>query len=108
MEFAKTLSSIMESKGITNYRIAKMIDVSQSTVAAWVSGTSTPRRSTMKQLAEALGVSVEYLQGIETNESVNELQNLRDEDRALLDVARGMSAEQVRKMTEFAKMLKGE
>ena len=36
------------------------------------------------------------------------LQNLRDEDRALLDVARGMTAEQVRKMTEFAKTMKGD
>ena len=36
------------------------------------------------------------------------LQGLRDEDRALLDVARGMTREQVRKMTEFARTMKGE
>lgn len=36
------------------------------------------------------------------------LQDLRDEDRALLEVARGMTPEQVKMMTDFAKSMKGE
>lgn len=45
---------------------------------------------------------------IRNDTAIEELQGLRDEDRALLDVARGMTPEQVRKMTEFAKTMKGE
>lgn len=36
------------------------------------------------------------------------LQDLRDEDRALLEVARNMTREQVQLMTEFAKKMKGD
>lgn len=35
------------------------------------------------------------------------LQNLRDEERALLQVTKGMTTEQIKKMAEFAKIMKG-
>lgn len=45
---------------------------------------------------------------IKKEDVVSILQKLRDEDRALLDVAKGMTPEQVKLMTEFAKSLKGD
>lgn len=63
MEFHQTLASMMDARGMTNYRLAQILDVSQSTIANWLNGTSMPRRSTMKSIAETFGVSVEELTG---------------------------------------------
>ena len=60
---------------------------------------------TLSLIAEYFCVTVDYLLG---NETVNALQSLRDEDRALLEVAKGMTPEQVALMTEFARKMKGE
>ena len=56
----------MEEKGYTNYRLAQLLDISQSTVAYWLDGKGLPQRSKKKQLAELFGVSVAYLMGEET------------------------------------------
>lgn len=41
------------------------------------------------------------------SENTELLQNLRDEEKALLAVTKGMTAEQIKKMTEFASLMKG-
>lgn len=65
-------------------------------------------KPTAQKFADLLGVSLEEIYGAEPKGEVDALlQSLRDEDRALLDVARGMTPEQVRKMTEFARTMKG-
>lgn len=56
---------------MTQYRLAKLLDISQSTVAGWLSGTSLPRRATLKRLAEVFGVSVDYLMGKENPATAN-------------------------------------
>lgn len=63
MEFHQTLASMMDARGMTNYRLAQILDVSQSTIANWLNGTSMPRRSTMKSIAETFGVSIDELTG---------------------------------------------
>lgn len=63
MEFHQTLASMMDARGMSNYRLAQILDVSQSTIANWLNGTSMPRRSTMKSIAETFGVSVDELTG---------------------------------------------
>ena len=41
------------------------------------------------------------------SENTELLQNLRDEEKALLAVTKGMTAEQIRQMTAFASLMKG-
>ena len=193
--FAEILRNLMSARKITNYKLAKLVHCSQSTIGYWMSGETVPQNRTMQAVADALGVSVELLRGgvdeyglkyedwkslgglykwyrecscrkslgavsrasgvdqIEvsafedygypiapsvlvamcgvlngaTLEDVfhkkyadallkgysvestsNVLQSLRDEDRALLEVARGMTPEQVKMMTDFARSMKGE
>ena len=69
MEFHQTLASLMDSKGLSNYRLAQLLDVSQSTIANWLNGTSIPRRATMKAIAETFHVPVEELTGGEAEKS---------------------------------------
>lgn len=61
MEFHQKLASFMDARGYTNYRLARILDVSQSTVANWLSGATVPRRATMKTIAEVFHVPLEEL-----------------------------------------------
>lgn len=40
MNFPETLQKMMETKGVTKYRLAKDLGVSQSSVANWLNGSS--------------------------------------------------------------------
>ena len=65
----------------------------------------------LQKIAAYFGISMEYLLG-ETenspeNRTVEMLQSLRDADRALLEVARGMDENAVYAAAEFIKQLKG-
>ena len=70
---------------------------------------------TLTKIAEFLGVPVDYLLGIELNpdslpsDVAEYLEDLRSrpETRALLEASRSMTREQVEKMAEFAKVLRG-
>lgn len=59
MRFSETLASAMEKKGETNYRLAKEIGVSQTTVANWLSGKNVPIPSIRKLLDQHFGLSLE-------------------------------------------------
>ena len=63
MQFNEILRELMQQCGYTNYKLAQMMDISQSTVAYWVEGKGLPQRSKRKQLAGIFGVSVDELMG---------------------------------------------
>ena len=50
MRFSETLAALMKEKGESNYRLAKEIGVSQTTVANWLSGKNEPIPSIRKLL----------------------------------------------------------
>lgn len=56
MEFAQNLKSVMDSKSITMYRLAKELGVHQTTVKNWLEGKGEPRISEVQSIAAALGV----------------------------------------------------
>ena len=53
MLFADFLNYAMEQSGISNYKLAKDIGVSQTTVANWLNGTTEPRE---RRRAEVLNL----------------------------------------------------
>lgn len=55
MEFAQTLKRLMDERGITNYQLAKDLDVHPTTVANWLNGKE-PRKKTKFQLAGYFGI----------------------------------------------------
>lgn len=56
MRFSETLAALMKEKGESNYRLAKEIGVSQTTVANWLSGKNEPIPSIRKLLDNHFGI----------------------------------------------------
>lgn len=52
---------VIESKGITSYKIAKDTGISQNIFSYWKSGRSKPKADKLLKIANYLGVSVEEL-----------------------------------------------
>lgn len=67
MSFAQRLSELMASRTLTNYQLAKDLDIHPTTVANWLAGKA-PRKKTLALLAEYFGVSTDYLLGNERKE----------------------------------------
>ena len=57
----------MASRTLTNYQLAKDLDIHPTTVANWLAGKA-PRKKTLALLAEYFGVSTDYLLGNEQKE----------------------------------------
>lgn len=72
--FYERLRRIMDSKGITPYRVAKDIGIDQSNFTRWSRGEYVPGYKTIKLLSDYLDVSTDYLlvgeQGEETTHLV--------------------------------------
>ena len=98
-------AKIIESKGITPYRVAKETGLTTVLFTDWKKGKSKPKYDKLKIIADFLGVSVEYLQGIETkqqeildildsqhNDESKEIP-LSEQEKALLDVFRATTEE---------------
>ena len=60
MSFSENLTRIQADRGVTNYRIAKEIDVSQASIANWKNGTM-PHPRNVKRLADYFNVTVDEL-----------------------------------------------
>lgn len=69
MQFNQKLQKMLDARGWTAYRLAKIMDISQSTVSHWLAGESQPQRRTMRQLEDVFGVPYGYL-----SEDISELQ----------------------------------
>ncbi|MBZ3666648.1 helix-turn-helix domain-containing protein [Pseudomonas monteilii] len=61
--FAETLARLRAEKGLTQRQLGSSAGVAWSMISKYESGQSTPRLKILMRLAEALGVSVEELQG---------------------------------------------
>lgn len=61
MGFPENLTRIQNERGVTNYKIAKALSISQTTIANWKDGTSKPRSLYINALAGYLGCTKESL-----------------------------------------------
>jgi transcriptional regulator with XRE-family HTH domain len=50
----------MKAKGVSAYRVAKDLDITQSTLSDWKSGRSMPKTDKLSKIAEYFGVTIEY------------------------------------------------
>ena len=106
-----------KAAGLTQKQLGALIGVAESTISQYESGKRQPDNTALLMMAEELHTTVGYLLGAETKkfpaddgeELAEYLQDLRErpETRTLLEASRGMTKEQVEKMAEFAKMLRG-
>lgn len=62
-------SKLLQSYGVTPYKVSKETGISQSTFSDWKKGKITPKSDTMKKIADYFNVSVDYLMTGDEKES---------------------------------------
>lgn len=108
---------LLQKYGVSTYRVSKETGIAQSVFSSWKNGISTPKQDKLKKIADYFAVSVEYLMTGEEKEAdryyINEetaqvAQEIFEnkELRALFDVQRGMSAEDLQALHGMALALK--
>lgn len=63
--FEERLRAAMTESGLTQKALAEQVGASKAAVSQYLSGRSTPGRERLGAIAEAVGVSAEYLLGTE-------------------------------------------
>ena len=90
MMFATRLKKLRFEKDITQAEFAKVIGVSQQTVASWEVGRTEPANEALKNIADYFNVSTDYLLGREdTSKNIS----LSDEQKNLLKDFDGLNEE---------------
>lgn len=108
---------IRDSKGLKDSNVASMAKIGKSTFSDWKSGRSEPKNEKLAKIANALDVSLDYL--INGREDDEEKYYINDETaevaqeifenrelRALFDVQRNMSADDLKALHNMALALK--
>mgnify|MGYP004665946323 CR=1 FL=1 len=62
-------NSLIQSKGLSAYRVAKDLGFSPVLFSDWKSGKSKPKYDKLQKIADYLGVSVDYLLGRDSNDT---------------------------------------
>lgn len=65
--FGKRLTGLMEKTHISAYRLAKKLDVHQTTIKNWSEDKNEPKASHILSIAELFNVSCDYLLGRKTD-----------------------------------------
>ena len=100
MTFAQNFKTYKELQGISNYKLAKLLNCSQSTVANWLNGNSEPSPSQIASIALALKCSFSDLLD-------NSVENKKNSDlKSELDlVCSKLSQADKDKVMEYARLL---
>jgi transcriptional regulator with XRE-family HTH domain len=59
MAFAKVLRVLREARGVSQYKLAKLLNTTPSLISRYESGQRSPRRETVRAIAEALALTPE-------------------------------------------------
>lgn len=59
---------LIDSKGITAYRVSKGTGIAEATLSDWKNGKSTPKVDKLRKIADYLGVTLNELIGINSEE----------------------------------------
>lgn len=119
MKINEKLKMLMENKGITNYRLAKEIGCSPTTVGYWLQGKSAPTAESIQAIAGYFGVSTDYLMGTddtdteeryEKQEVADMLEEIRKkpELRTMFSITRNATPEQLRQYINVIKAIRGD
>ncbi len=65
MTFPEILREILDERGLTQAAFAGLVGVKQSQVSEWLKGKAKPGYDILKQMTIALGISANYLLGLE-------------------------------------------
>jgi transcriptional regulator with XRE-family HTH domain len=99
MEIGKRIAEVRDQAGLSQSALAREMELSQSALSQIEAGERNPSYDTLRQIADALGVSVAYLVGAE-------VEDLTAEEEAHFRQYRGLSEDARRELREFAAYLK--
>lgn len=80
--FAERLKEAMTTRKMTQLQLAATVGLGKSSISQYLSGRNIPNTLNLKQIANALDVSVDWLNG--KDEEMNPIRNLRVADAAKL------------------------
>lgn len=80
---SEKIRMLREQAGYSQAQLAKILDVTRSSVNAWEMGLSTPTTQYIVMLARLFHVSADYILGIEGERSIS-LRNCTEEEITLL------------------------
>jgi transcriptional regulator with XRE-family HTH domain len=73
------IRSARGERGLSQKRLAEMLDVRQATVSAWEKGVASPREAVLHKLADAVGKSVSFLRyGDDENAGLKRIEVIGD------------------------------
>lgn len=110
MSFGKTISTERKKKGFSQEELAKMVGTISVTIGRYERDEIKPSIDIASKIADALGISLDYLTGktnVELDNSiikrVVEIQNLPDEDRTHILYTLDGLLQNIRTKQAFAK-----
>lgn len=97
MSIGDNIKRIREAKGISQYKLAQMLNISQQSVDQWERSLTNPRKSNIDKISSVLNVSVNELFGnVDTNNAANKLL-LKDKIKTLRE-AKNLTQSQLGKL----------
>ena len=106
-EIVQQIEIRLAELGIKKKDFYDLTGVSNASFSQWRTGRSQPSRDALEKIDSVLGTSFKVsTQSDNIFEKIQLLQELRDSERALLQVTKNMTDEEIRRTTEFIKTLK--
>lgn len=68
MEFTQIFNELMNTRGLTAYRLARETGISEMTIGRWRSGKALPSGENLATLSEYFNVTTDYLLGIKMSD----------------------------------------
>jgi transcriptional regulator with XRE-family HTH domain len=99
MDIGKRIAEIREQAGLSQSGLARSIGSSQSAISQIEAGDRNPSYDMLRQVADALGVSVPHLVGAE-------VEKLTPDEQAHFRNYRGLAPEARRELDDFAAYLR--
>lgn len=98
MEFCEILSELRKEKRLFQDDVAKIVNVSKSTISNWEKGKQEPSIECIKKLSAFFNVPTDYLLGLEDDgytsfSSPSPASELTTEEQELVDAFRRMTKE---------------
>lgn len=85
MTFAQRIVAIRKEKKLTQEKLGELVNMTQRSVAAWEGGSRFPSLPVLVELAKKLGVTVDFLLGVDHEETKKE-PAVRTDDELLSEV----------------------
>lgn len=97
-------NSLIQSKGLSAYRVAKDLGFSPVLFSDWKSGKSKPKYDKLQKIADYLGVSVDYLLGRDSNDTQSGKSSNEESDKKSASAAIELTENESNLLTAYRQL----